>query len=415
MKNFYKTFSAFCIFGILGLSGCTDQEPKAGISKEDTEELVTRVAENAIDGFPGLLIDPDGVWLGDKGFVRGHGDPLPPDLANKYVSFKAKAAPDLRGIEVIRVILDQLKLNWGVDSGSFYLGGEVSGAAFGALGGNQSNFDPNFDPNFGGPILPPVDEIFESQGGIPNNASTSEVSSGGDLGDCDGTPVRISLPNEGLEELERFGTVQEVSQALSANSTVSAGEVALVSLYNRGLNRDVDISGTAADALNQLVAVLGLGTWEYRDNHPHQGKIVFKYYVTRTFAAPLLPVSERDESGGRDRLWTRLRTGLARNLGASGEIATWCDLGEIEITAKPDAMNPISDWIDAFGNKAARSVHVEIDVYEIANSASDGFTLDWAGLSLKGLTDEIPFVSVFDADGLVAEIVVMGLRVAVLI
>ena len=400
MKNFYKIL----LFPVFLVLGCTDQEPKSGISEADTAELVERVAENIIDGLPGLLIDPDGVWLGDKGFVQGHGDPLPPAILNKKVSFKAVASPDLRGIEVIRAVLRGLGLNWGVDSGTFYLGGEVSGSAFGALGSSNS---PEFDPNFGGSILPPIELAEQGLGGVPSApgaASEVRTSGGGNLGDCDGTPVRISLPNEGLEELERFGTAVEVSQALSQNSVVSAGEVALVSLYNRGLNRDLDISGTTEDALNQLVAALGLGTWEYRDNYPHQGKIIFKYYVTRTFSAPLLPVSERDESGSRDRLWTRLRTGLARNLGSSGEISTWCDLGEIEVTAKPDAMDPISDWIDAFGNKASRSVHIEMDVYEIDNSADDGFTLDWAGLSLKGLAGDVPFISVFDADGLVDNI-----------
>lgn len=167
----------------------------------------------------------------------------------------------------------------------------------------------------------------------------------------------------------------------------------------------VDYSGRLSDFLD-LVGTHFNQSWQYRG-----GRIIFQKFITRTFELPALPGAQELEfnltsgngnssSGGGGAggqatqgkldqtatiksavdLWKEIKETLASIIGPYGRFEISPATGTVTISAAPNVVHRVQDYVESMRKKMSGQVALSIQVLNVALSDSDSFDNNVAAL-----------------------------------
>ena len=232
--------------------------------------------------------------------------------------------------------------------------------------------------------LPPVfkqDFVFNSNSRMTLDEIASEVSLQIDL------PIRIT---------------EDAKQYLSGNNNTSSGTQSnnQTSLSTSNGNNSDDepkmrlhFVGSLEELLKQITSRFNL-SWKYDEKQ--NGIDIFRY-ETKTFRLTLV----RDKSTSKSTIkngdtnslspqqsslevdsgvidqWKSAEDAISKILNGDGSVTTLPSTGYVTVTTTPVLMSKVADYVNTVNSIAGKSVMIQVDVYNVEQTASSNYGLDW--------------------------------------
>jgi len=205
-----------------------------------------------------------------------------------------------------------------------------------------------------------------------------------------GLPIRIT------EDASQYLTGNNNATSNTQTSSVNAAPLSTGSSSNSSDSQPtmrLHYVGSLEELLKQVTSKFNL-SWSYNEK---QNSIDIFRYETQTFRLTLV----RDKSTSKSTIkngdtnslspqqssleidsgvvdqWKSAEEAISKILSGDGSVTTLPSTGYVTVTTTPLLMDKVADYVNTVNAVAGKSVMIQVDVYNVEQTASSNYGLDW--------------------------------------